>query len=73
MLQQHDELNLHTSEYHAPVHGKYSKPQPIASKPTIRKSRRDSAAKPRSGRVEAVESDPEHPWKKPATSCGVLY
>ena len=50
-LQQHDELNRHTSEYHAPVHGKYSQPQSIASKTAIKKSRRDSAAKPRSGRV----------------------
>ena len=52
-LQQHDELIWHMSEYHAPVHGKKSEQLPIASKPAIKKSRRDSAAKPRSGRVAA--------------------
>ena len=50
-LQRHDELTQHTSEFHASVHGKYSRPQPIASRPAIKKSRCNSAAKPRSGRV----------------------
>ena len=49
MLQQHDELIRHTSEYHAPLHGKYSQLQSIASKPAIKNSRRNSAAKSRSG------------------------
>ena len=48
-LQQHDELIRHTSKYHAPLHGKYSQPQPIASTPAIKNSRRNSAAKSRSG------------------------
>ena len=79
MLQQHDELNRHTSEYHAPVHGKYSQPQSIASKPAIKKSRRDSAAKPRSGRVAVQRrSRPRrviqnNHGKKPATSCSTHY
>ena len=48
-LQQHDELIRHTSEYHAPLHGKYSQLQSIASKPAIKNSRRNTAAKSRSG------------------------
>ena len=50
-LQRHDELTQHTSEFHASVQGKYSRPQPIASRPAIKKSRCNSAAQPRSGRV----------------------
>ena len=48
-LQQHDELNRHTSECHGTLHGKNSQLQPIASKPAIKNSRRNSAAKSRSG------------------------
>ena len=52
-----------TSQYHAPVHGKKLEPQPIASKPAIKKSRRDSAAKPRSGRVAAEsQASSEQPF-----------
>ena len=42
-----------TSQYHAPVHGKKLEPQPIASKPAIKNSCCDAAAKPRSGSVAA--------------------
>jgi len=45
------------SEYHAPVHGKYSQPDPIALKPAIKNSRRNSAAKSRSGWVAAESQE----------------
>ena len=51
MPQQRAELTRHTGEFHAPVHGKKSEPHPLASKPAIKKSRRNCAAKPRRGRV----------------------
>ena len=78
-LQRRAGLTRHTCEFHAPVHGKYSQPQSIASKPAIKKSRRDSAAKPRSGRVAVQRrSRPRrviqnNHGKKPATSCSTHY
>ena len=51
MPQQRAELTRHTGEFHAPVHGKKSESHPLASKPAIKKSRRNCAAKPRRGRV----------------------
>ena len=48
-LQRRAGLTRHTCEFHAPVHGKKSEPHPIASTPAIKKSRRNSAAKPCSG------------------------
>ena len=53
MPQQRAELTRHTGEFHAPVHGKKSEPHPLASKPAIKKSRTNCAAKPRRGRVAA--------------------
>ena len=48
-LQQRDELTRHTSKCHTPVHEKKSQPQPLPSTLAIKKSRRNSAAKPCSG------------------------
>ena len=48
-LQRRAGLTRHTCEFHAPVHGKKSEPHPIASTPAIKKSRRNSAARSRSG------------------------
>ena len=45
----------------------HKKITPQLRRTTSQRSSRCSAS------LEAVESDPEHPWKKPATSCGVLY
>jgi hypothetical protein len=78
-LQRRDEPTWRTSEFHTPVHEKKSERLPIASKPAIKKSRRNSAAQPRSGRGavqrrsrrrRAIHSTME---KKAATSCSVLY